>query len=241
MKVAVVTTFSPKGYEVYGRKMIESFAEYWPTNVRLLVYYEGERPKDAHDRAEWIPLDAYGERQKFIAANSHRPDDPLDYRFRVIRYCHKVFAQVLAWHLIERDTHLLWLDADTVTVNLINREVMTKLLPPEGKIASYLGRPYHTHTETGFIAYGLEAGEFLAEMERVYLSGEVFKLPQWHDCMVFDHARRQYERQGKRFHNLCPNAIGLGVFEQSPLAPVIRHNKGAERKEHAYGDDCLVA
>jgi hypothetical protein len=40
--VAVVTTFSPRGYEVYGRRFIETFAKYWPDGpVRLFVYYEG--------------------------------------------------------------------------------------------------------------------------------------------------------------------------------------------------------
>jgi len=236
MQLSVVTTFSPKGYEVYARKMIESFANYWPTNVKLYAYYEGEKPKDASDRAIWMPLDEDKQRAAFLKEHGARGETHEDYRYRVGRYSHKVWAQTATPY----EEYLFWLDADTVTQNLITREVVNKLIPPDDKIASFLARPYHRHSETGFIGYGPKSRPFLEEMRRVYTSGEVFKLPEWHDCMVFDHVRKKFERQGMRFHNLCPDAVGLGVFEQSPLATVIRHNKGPERKERVYGDPMLV-
>jgi len=238
MKLSVVTTFSPKGYEVYGRKMIESFATYWPTDVPLYVYYEGEKPADAHERATWMPLESDEDRTAFL--KDHSAHDPNDYRFNAARYSHKVFAQTRVFKFIADGSYLFWMDADTETKNLITREVVDQLIPPGDKIASYLARPYHRHTETGFIGYGPNAGPFLDEMRRVYVSGEIFKLPEWHDCAVFDHVRVKFERQGYRFHNLCPEAMGLAVFEQSPLARFIRHNKGPERKDREYGDPMLT-
>lgn len=237
MKLSVVTTFSPKGYEVYGRKMVESFADFWPTNVPLYAYYEGEKPMDAHDRATWVSLDADTDRTAFLKKYQDKGDDPFDYRFRVARYSHKIWAYTSAPY----DEFLIWLDADTETVNLVLRDVLEKVLPQPGKIASYLGRPYHVHTETGFIGFGPEAKMFLGEIRRMYTSGDVVKLPQWHDCMVFDDVRRRYERVGLRFRNICPEAYGLNVFEQSPLSTIIRHNKGPDRKEREYGNSMLVA
>ncbi len=232
--ISVVTTFSPKGYEVYGRKMIEAFAEHWPEDIKLYAFHEGDKPKGASERAIWVSLDSDKDRETFIREHADK-DQREDYRFRPVRYSHKVFAQTAA----PRDGYSIWLDGDTITQNKVTDDILTDILPPEGKIASYLGRPYYRHSETGMIGYGPIASPFLAEMRRVYTSGEVFKLPEWHDCAVFDHVRRKFERLGHRFHNLCPNAYGLNVFEQSPLAKVIRHNKGPDRKVRAYGDPML--
>jgi hypothetical protein len=41
MKFSVVTTFNSTGYQSYGKRMIETFAQNWPGNVDLLVYTEG--------------------------------------------------------------------------------------------------------------------------------------------------------------------------------------------------------
>jgi len=235
MTVNVVTTFSQKGYEVYGRKMIQSFADCWPQDVKLFAFYEGDKPDDASSRATWVSLDADKDRETFIRENEDRGDTPEDYRFRVIRYSHKVWAQTAA----PRHGKLIWLDADTVTVNPVTSDILAQILPPDDKMAAYLARPYHRHTETGFISYNTNAGPLLDEMRRIYVSNEVFKLPEWHDCAVFDHARVKFERKGFRFHNLCPTAMGLNVFEQSPLASIIRHNKGPDRKHRAYGDAML--
>lgn len=238
MKVSVVTTFSPKGYEVYGRRMIQTFADYWPVNVDLYACFEGQRPADASPRAKWVALDSDPNRAAFIEEHADK-DKPEDFRFRPVRYSHKVWAMTGA----PRDCdYLMWLDGDTETQNPVTAEVVHKLVPAAGKVASYLGRPYHRHSETGFLAFSMKDGgaEMLDEMRRIYTSGEIFKLPEWHDCMVFDHVRVKFERRGMRFHNLCPAAVGLNVFEQSPLATIIRHNKGPERKERVYGDPMLV-
>ena len=63
--VAVVTSFSPDGYELYGRKMLQTFARHWPADVKLYVYYEGDKPADASERAEWISLDKDEDRAAF--------------------------------------------------------------------------------------------------------------------------------------------------------------------------------
>ena len=40
MTFTVVTTFHKKGYETYGRRMIETFLKNWPKNIMLIVYAE---------------------------------------------------------------------------------------------------------------------------------------------------------------------------------------------------------
>jgi len=229
MKVSVVTTFSPKGYEVYGRRMIESF-KHWPEDVELYAFYEGEKPSDASSRAIWKPLEADQDREEFIVAYGGR-DSLHDYRFRPVRYSNKVWA----YTSMPNDGALIWLDADTVTVRDIDHDTIAKLLPPEGRVASYLARPYYNHSETGFIGFAPGQQEFLKEIRRIYTSGELFYLAEWHDCAAFDRAVAKFKRKGFEFHNLCPDARTLEVFEESPLADLILHNKGPKGKVAAYG------
>lgn len=235
MKIAVVTTFSPKGFDVYGTQFISSFQKHWPSDVQLFVFYETGTPMQA-EGAIWRCLDLDDDRRQFMAR--HKDPDVHDYRKWPVRYCHKVFAMTAVPRLYD---HIIWLDADTVTHTDVTAQMLTDVLALPGQAGSYLGRPYYSHTETGFLSFNLLAcgGDALDEMRRMYTSDEMMNLPELHDCMVFDYVRRKMERAGYRFRNICPNARGLDVFEHSPLKNFIRHNKGPNRKEKAYGDAML--
>lgn len=237
MNYSVVTTFSHRGYQVYGRKFISSFAEYWPADVPLYVYYEGEIPEDASDRAVWKPLDADMDRKRFM--ETHTDKDPRDYRTCVVKFSHKVFAATGA----PRDDNLIWLDSDCLTFAPVTHEMLKGVCADPGQVGSFLGRPYHRHSETGFWSVRMNncGDDFLDELRRMYTSGDVLNLSEHHDCMVFDTVRRKFERAGHRFKNLCPLARGLEVFEHSRLSAFITHNKGPERKLKHYGDSMSAA
>lgn len=236
MSYSVVTTFSQRGYEVYGRRMIKSFARHWPEDVPLHVYFEGERPSDASERAVWHSLDDDVDRARFM--REHRDDDPKDYRKRPVQYSHKVWAVTAC----PRDAdNLIWLDADCETFADVTHDMLKGVCADPGQVGSFLGRPYHRHSETGFwsVRFNNCGDDFLDELRRVYTSGDLFNLSELHDCMAFDFVRRRFERAGHRFKNLCPDARGLGVFEQSRLKDFIRHNKGPDAKQKAYGDSMI--
>ena len=50
--LAVITTFPPNRWEAYGKRMIESFIDNWPNDVKLYVYYEKELPPIKHEKIE---------------------------------------------------------------------------------------------------------------------------------------------------------------------------------------------
>lgn len=228
MKVAAVTTFSPRGYETYGKRMIQSFIEWWPIDVPLYVFYEGEKPKDADERVQWVSfrddLDhaAFGERNEDVGR---------DYRYQCVRFSHKVFAATKAPRNAD---WLIWLDGDTETIREVNHDFLNEVLP-DGYVASYLGRSW-THSETGFVGYRLnETGkQFLDEMREYYVTDRVYHLSECHDCAVFDAVRKSFEYNGHRFFNLCPNASTLDCWKQSPLQRVMTHFKGPKAKQAAY-------
>ena len=89
MKIRVVTSFSWIGHEVYGQRMIDSFAKHWPDDVELCVYYEGELPMNSEEWVKWVSLDADMDRAAFMAKHT---DHPIDYRKQPVKFCHKVFA-----------------------------------------------------------------------------------------------------------------------------------------------------
>ena len=55
MSITVITTFNKDGYVHYGKRMIEGFAQYWPKEITLKVYYE-HLPDDRiiQDYIVWI-------------------------------------------------------------------------------------------------------------------------------------------------------------------------------------------
>lgn len=239
MKVAVVTTFSPKGYEVYGRRMVETFVANWPKDVWLHVFYEGEKPADADERAIWHSLDADQDRAKFLEVHKDPPMGPneWDYRQNIATYSHKVFAMTGA----PRDCdYLLWLDADSETIAKVQEEFLPKIVS-DRHVATYLGRPWWRHSETGYIAFNMKAhgSEFLDDLRMLYTGGIIATLKEKHDCWAFDHVRVKWERNGFRFHNLCADAHGIDVFSQTPLGLIMKHNKGPNEKMRAYGNAML--
>lgn len=236
---AVVTTFSPEGYRVYGRRMIETFAKRWPADVPLYVYYEGDKPADA-PQAVWRSLDVDPDRAGFMTSHKDAPFDGkhLNYGQWPVTYCHKVFAYTAAPRLTD---YMIWLDGDTETFGPVTQDLLERIAPAHEQPASYLGRPWWRHSETGFICFNLRFPDFLDTVRSIYTSGRIDELTEQHDCAAFDDARRSWEWDGHRFRNLSSAGYGLEVFEQTELASVMRHNKGASGKMVAYGKDMLPA
>jgi hypothetical protein len=233
--IAVVTTFSPKGYQVYGKTMLRTFDRHWPEEVGLVVYYEGD---DAYDDSlgRWRSLDDDLDRRRFM---SRHTDHMTDYRRMPVKFSHKVWAITDS---AKCDSYnydwLIWLDADVETFSDISMEFLRSILP-DGVIASYLGRNWFRYTESGFLAYRTsETGlAFLEDMRRHYVEDKVMSYEEQHDCYVFDDLRRKYEAMGHSFHDLGRQHRGpsLEVMAYSPLAPFMRHHKGVTRKVKAYG------
>ena len=230
---AVVTTFSPEGYKLYGKKFIETFHEYWPSSVHLVVYEERkgvtlEASFPTKDRVLYLDLDRDPDRRKFLALPMK---DGKNYRYQAKRFCHKVFAMTHAPSAVD---WWIWLDADTVTTAPVTEEFLATVCP-EDSMCSYLGRTEWHHSECGWLAFNMHEGSrgFIKDFRRVYTSGEIFEHSEWHDSYIFDRVRERYEADGVKFTNLSPNAKGLDAWSASPLASCMTHLKGAAKLESA--------
>jgi predicted O-methyltransferase YrrM len=241
-KVTAITTFNRKGLEQYGRSAISSFLQHWPSEVDLVVYSEGFDLEPAQ-RIRSISLNEAAPR--LVTFKNHYSKQPMaaghtktgyDYNFDAVRFAHKMFAMFAAAGTLETD-YLVWLDGDVVTQADVPESFIPRIM--QGVFAAYLGRK-GMHSETGFLCFDLrhpEAKPFFETMERIYLTGELFKLNAWHDCEVFDVTRTVFEAQGKiRTRDLSADLETLDPFSESCLSAYMSHFKGQPKTEDGAED-----
>lgn len=243
MKVTVVSGFSPEGYELYGKKFIETFHRFWPHTTGLIVYHEDpiEMPR-GKCICRWLP---YGIRT-FIEQNKNIPERcgmaPMpnwrkkdytagySYRHDAVKFCWQMFYPEHAAQFLDNGDILVWLDGDVITTS----EASTSFIEKELQNADlcYLGRP--THSELGFwaVKLGKETRRFLSSLAETYRSGAVFNMEQWHSAYVFDRCVEKFEG---RKNNLTPSDTG-NVWLKTPLAAFSTHLKGRLKAEYnVYG------
>lgn len=110
------TTFNKNGYELYGKKWIDSFvtvANYY-NKVRAKIYYEGFVPDTTHPSIEWVNYETAVPKhakwkQQYLKSSTHS-----DYvKTMTVRFSHKAFVMQ---HVLDQDSddYLIWLDGDCV-------------------------------------------------------------------------------------------------------------------------------
>lgn len=241
--ICCCTSFSEEGYEVYGRRFIESYLA--NCDKPLAVFYEGRKPDIRDDQIRYVKLDADADLDAFLKAY----DVPMahgivgkkdgkwvaDYRFQAIKFAKKVFALTT---FAENVDWWVWIDADVVFEKPLDGAFWSTVCPPD-KLMSYLGRKDWGHSECGFVAYRVgtpQIRSFLKRFRRAYTSGDVFSLPEWHDSYVFDVIRSQYPHVSDTFKNLAEGVPGTDVWPHTVLGEYMRHMKGPESKMKEYGN-----
>lgn len=267
---AAVTTCHGKGWNRYGRTMVETFDRHWPREVTLDLYAEGFEPDLQSDRVivrdllvESPELAAFKQRHADNLASHGSGNQPrwhvrvdwrklkirikrkttLGYRWDAVRFSHKVFAIFEAARHCPADV-LFWLDADIRFFADIPVGFLEELMPPECMV-SFLRRP--KFSECGFVGYNLRhpaIRDFLSEFEALYTTDSLFKERQWHDSYLFDVVKRRFEKQGHKTHDI---AQGLGaqvghIFVNSKLGRYMDHKKGERKTVGAsYTSDLKVS
>lgn len=237
-----VTSFSPAGYECYGKKFVTGFGELWPQErCELVVYHESQQDVLLFDNVRWRNLDFDLDRALFIAQNKDRPERVNTARepnSQAVRFCHKIFAITDAAKSCRTDW-LVWVDADVETTRKVTLQDLATALPEKASL-SFLGRPWYRYSECGWVGYRVSeqpVQALLADMRHVYTHGELFTLDRtcWHDSKVFDICRERSSVPKERQVSLVGPQRDTHVWRHSPLSQWTRHNKGPCRKQAAYG------
>lgn len=229
----VVTSFHKKGYESYGRLFLDSFKRYWPKNVTLTIYHEGEDyPKD--DAFQWKLIDEVEYLRNFLD-NLHFPimhgveGDRYNINFDA-RMARKSFIEMHAAKTM--GGKVFWIDSDVVTHSQVPENFLDKMLPDD-KLSCYLGRDGWYYTESGFIGFNSRHRSFKKFYDlylTTFLSGAIFIQKGWHDCYGYDVARRAM-MEDSSFVNLSKDVPHgtMHPFVNCELGRYMDHRKGPRK------------
>lgn len=248
--LTVCTGWNAKGWIQYGQRFAETFDRFWDPDVRLLVY--GEEPREllgglpgSGRKWAFFPLTKIPDLVRFLAQH----DDPVycgrdrvpsqqvwkpraiaagyNWRYDAAKFSRQGFIPLDALLQCVAGDHLVWLDGDVVTHRHVGAREIEALLPADKHIA-YLGRGAK-HPEIGFQLYraGPVALAFLQEFARIYTSGDLFRLREWHSAFAWHEALK---RIGTHYaHDLTPGGSGH-VWHESALRQWTDHLKGDRKK-----------
>ena len=253
MKYTVVTSFPVSQWETYGEKFLKSFIEFWPQEIKLLVFCDGYPLPEGIPQAENIEyfdllendnLLEFKERNKQFNGKQN-PNGAYNFYEDAIKFCHKVYAQHMAFYIAKESGSdwLIWLDADSVTYNPITIELLDEAykVNEDGDFPdlTFLGRKNAYATCSSFIGYSVTspvAQVFIEDFVNYYNSDEVLALRSFADNFVFDRLRTLHEVHGMITRDFTPECHDLEAFELSPLGNHIVHLKGNKK----YGSSQYV-
>lgn len=245
MKIAASTTFSPKGYEEYAHRVIETFIQYWDKSIDLYAYYD-EIPaggwKHTAPNVHYIKLDF----PDLVAFKERNKDNPKqrgngtnkDFLRDGIRFSHKVFAYIDT--AMSRDADVaIWLDGDSLTHRPVDQAVIMRWL--DGKMAGALLRPW-SYTETGFHIFDMrhpQARDFMKQWREQYTTDAIWNLP-WEegkntlqgytDCHTYDAVMARFP--SNLWNNLSPAGLKHShPFVNGILGEHMDHTKGPRKAE----------
>ena len=223
----VITTFSKDGYELYGRKMVNTWLQYWPLNYELLVYTEDFKLNEKDKRLFEIDINhACPDLLKFkqnsykIITSNEKEKRHID---KAIRWSHKVYA--ISHALNNSENFLLFLDGDTYTIKTVVPN-LTQLLVKNHLFAVHFEHIKDVlHFETGLIAFNLNHKQIpllREELQKGYDNLDIYKLPKAWDGFWFSHLYKKF--------NLDVVNLGSGAVFSNPLIKgTLIHNVGKKK------------
>lgn len=237
MALGVCTTFPNDAWDVYARDALESFARFWPADVRLDVYLDDAALATAcsetlapRHQTSAVHVGKSPAHDLFLRRN--KVGESSDFRYAACRFSHKVAALKATFDRLETDaeSHLIWLDADAITTAPVTHDWLAQFLPRGTEHISYLGRPHFPFSECGFVGYrcSAEGRAFMDAFWAMYETEALYKLPQWHDSFIFDRVRETFDPAW--FKNIAAGASGVHVWLNTSLAERLEHWKGAAAK-----------
>ena len=215
MKIKVITTWNDRLYREYAH----IFKETYNWNFPLVVYNED---KGMFDK---IP-----ELLKFVERNKDR--DTSDFLQDAVRFSYKVFAWTDAI-LNEKADGLICIDADSRFYTPISSDWVTAKIHRNDCMMTYMGRG-DQYTETGFLYFNMkhpDVRDYAREVQKLYITDELYKLPRTLDCEAWDHVRRKFEEE--RFtinYNIGDGKPGH-VQARGVLGGIYDHMKGNRKFE----------
>ncbi len=234
MKERVFTLMWGSAWSRYGQKFAESFREYWPRKVELVIVTDRTLPIGWATQVRLTDVPGYVDfmvkHRKDSLANGmgHRRRKSSNsyghsWKHDAVKWGPQGLCAVAGLEGLEDGDLLCWLDADVETTNTVPRHWISVLL--EGHDLACLQRPGQ-HPEIGFWAARItpDTRAIIHRFAAFYISGEVFNLRQWHSAFVFGEAL--HSSPALKIHDLNSRHLTGHVWPYTALAAYTQHNKG---------------
>lgn len=248
MDTTIVTGFSAKGYDEYGKRFLSTFCEHNVHAIPLLIYTDGVASLDIDnctqfqqgdicalacflDKYENYPITHGKERFDWIGSNEKAKWSEKEikagysYRYDAYKFCKMVLTMWKALRDVKTE-YMIWLDGDTVVRKGLPANLAKRALP-NGYDYAYLGRE-PKHTETGFLVFKVDTMWPIIDAWAAYYHDATFvKEKEWHSAYLFDRARENYpELKG---FNLTPGGRGH-VIHKCWVGTYLDHCKGNRKR-----------
>lgn len=208
-----VTSFGPNGYEKYGEKFLKTYLDH--TDIPLTCYVE-ERNRRYPGGIDYRDLWEVPNVKNWVRDTEPCPD----FRWNIHVFVRKALTQIQ--EMKETAGIFCWLDADIEwKKDFSAQDFKCKF---GGNYCAYMGRQNY-HPCTSFLGFNCSFPDnesFLRDYESMYMTGEVMKLPEWHDAYVFWEVLKKSSVSRK---NLSPFGMPVeNVFDK--VFPFGHHKKG---------------
>lgn len=223
----VITTFSIDGYELYGKRMVNTWLKYWPSNSQLVVYTEDFNLKEKDPRLIELDLNQscpnlqlFKDKSNQIQVTDRKQKRHID---KAIRWSHKVYA--ISHALTNADDYLIFLDGDTYTSNPVKDNLAQRLVQNHLFAVHFEHIKDQLHFETGLLSFNLNHKQMpllIQELQKGYDNFDIYKLPKAWDGFWFAHLYKMF--------NLDVLNLGSGSVFSNPLVKGTLHHSVGKKK-----------
>lgn len=241
----VVTTMPSHNWKEFGANLIPSFDKYWPKEIKLKIYLEGEQeiPVEVSDRIQILNMDehlpevrAFEERNNARSPEVGNLEPAGPFRKQASKFCRKAYA--ILKELENPETRYVWfMDADVETLqeipitlleNIVDNGTYVGCLPRQGVDGL-------NYTETGFGFWDTQNPwhkTWCKNYRACWDDDLLFTFPMWIDCLAFDYATNRLKKYGK----IQVLDLGEGVsatsshpLNEGMLGKFFNHKKGRRK------------
>ena len=197
MSIALITSYNNRIFEKYAKRTFSTYS--WPFP---LYAYSEDLILDSIDKITEVrnifTLDP--ECEKFVKKNLGKKIPELwpNMLFDSVRFCYKSFSMAHMVLTSSKYEIIIFVDADIVySSKEMTENFIYENLIDDNSMVSYFGRN-NVYSEGGFQVFNLihpRIYDYMEEIRRMYISGELFNLEGYTDCHVADHVRKKFERE----------------------------------------------
>jgi hypothetical protein len=236
MTYACVTTMNKDYFDNIGYQMIESYIKYWPKHINLYVYLEDfELP---YTERNIITLDISEK------CNPNMQSFINDTKKSMRKFAYKAYAWMHACKTLPQDT-LIWLDADTETIDNVEETFLDTILP-NNELIAYMYAPGEIITRSGekvpadnaetcIFFYNNKhayANQFMQRYEHIYESRELhdkYRFGKPHDTWATIDCVKWADENGIETVNLHPTKKNRTPLKKTVLVDYFTHAKGKSK------------